>query len=149
VKPSADRVILYTDGACDPNPGAGGWAAILTYKGHYRELSGAEHKTTNNRMELLAAIKGLEALKRRCAVTIYTDSEYLKNGITAWLPGWKRHGWKRRGGVLKNVDLWQQLDALTQKHDVHWRWIPGHAGNLLNERCDALAQEARAKLDEQ
>ena len=140
------RVIIYTDGACDPNPGPGGWAAILMYKDRTKELSGGEPRTTNNRMELTAAIKALEALKCRCAVTIHTDSQYLQKGITTWLPAWKRRGWMRGTGTVKNLDLWQELDALVQKHDVHWRWVPGHAGNHYNEMCDVLARDAIKRL---
>ena len=141
-----DRVIIYTDGACDPNPGFGGWGVILLYKGKYRELSGGEAHTTNNRMEIMAAIQGLEALKRPCTVTVHTDSQYLKNGITSWMPAWKRKNWKRKTGPLKNVDLWQRLDAVVQKHEVHWRWVRGHAGDVLNERCDQLACEEVGKV---
>ena len=138
-------VVVYTDGACDPNPGFGGWAAILLYKGRCRELSGGERSTTNNRMEMTAAIKALEALKRRCAVVVSTDSEYLKRGITEWVPVWRRRNWKRKGGELKNVELWQRLDELTRQHDVQWRWVRGHAGDPLNERCDELATQEVAK----
>ena len=138
--------MIYTDGACDPNPGTGGWAAVLQYKGNRKEISGAELDTTNNRMELTAAIRALEALKRPCTVMVHTDSEYLKNGITVWIPAWKRRNWSRKGGELKNVDLWQRLDALVQTHKVAWRWVRGHAGNALNERCDALACAARDRL---
>ena len=138
----AKRVHIYTDGGCRPNPGKGGWAAVLVYNGHMRELSGAELRTTNNRMELTAAVKALEALKRPCAIVIHTDSEYLRNGITAWLPQWKRSGWKRKEGSLKNKDLWQRLDELTALHRIEWRWVKGHAGDPLNERCDELATKA-------
>lgn len=141
-KEKEDRVIIYTDGACDPNPGPGGWAAVLMYKDHMKELSGCESRTTNNRMELIAAIAALNSLKRPCPVTVHTDSQYLQRGITEWMPGWKRRGWLRGRGKVKNVDLWQELDALTQKHDVKWQWVPGHAGHLYNERCDELAREA-------
>lgn len=141
-----ERIVIYTDGACDPNPGVGGWAAVLLYRGHNKELSGGESDTTNNRMEMTAAIKGLEALKRRCAVTVHTDSQYLKNGITSWLPGWKQRNWKRKKGELKNIDLWRRLDELTQQHEVVWKWVRGHAGDVLNERCDALAWEEIIKL---
>ena len=141
----AERVIVYTDGGCDPNPGIGGWAAILLCKGKGKELSGGEPRTTNNRMELTAAVAALEALKRPCAVTLHTDSEYLEKGITTWLPSWKQRGWKRKRGAVKNLDLWQRLDALVQRHHVQWRWVPGHAGDVYNERCDQLASEAIAR----
>lgn len=140
------RVEIYTDGGCRPNPGNGGWAAILHYEGKERELSGGERNTTNNRMELTAAVRALEVLKRPCSVRIYTDSEYLKNGITAWLPQWKRNGWKRKDGSLKNKDLWQRLDGLTARHKVEWKWLKGHAGHPINERCDELASRAIARL---
>ena len=141
-----NNVIIYTDGGCDPNPGVGGWGAILLYEKRSRELSGGEPDTTNNRMELTAAVKALDTLKRPCSVVVYTDSQYLKNGITSWLPGWKRRGWKRKGGVLKNVDLWKQLDQLVGHHDVEWRWVRGHSGDPWNERCDALAGQAIARV---
>lgn len=141
-----DRVLIYTDGGCDPNPGTGGWAAILIYKGRTKELSGGEPNTTNNQMELKAAINALKALTKRCAVTLHTDSQYVQRGITEWLPGWKRRGWLRSGGKVKNLELWQELDALAQKHDIEWRWVRGHAGNLYNERCDELAAEAIRRL---
>lgn len=134
-----DRVIIYTDGGCDPNPGVGGWGAVLTYKGVQRELSGGASRTTNNRMEMTAAIEALKSLKRPCSVVLHTDSEYLKKGITAWLPAWKRNGWQRKRGSLKNADLWMELDALTQVHEVTWEWVPAHTGIEANERCDELA----------
>lgn len=140
-----DTVIIYTDGGCEPNPGVGGWAAILIYNGKERELSGSDPETTNNRMEMTAAISGLEALKRPCNVQLITDSEYVKRGITEWLPGWKRRNWKRKGGPIKNVDLWKQLDEATQRHDISWQWVKGHAGVHYNERCDTLASEAIAR----
>ena len=142
MKQTEEPVVIYTDGACDPNPGAGGWAAILSYKGCSKEIAGGEPESTNNRMEMTAAIQALESLKRRCTVIVHTDSEYLKRGITEWLPGWKRRGWLRGTGKVKNLDLWQELDALTHQHDVQWQWVPGHAGHLYNERCDELAREA-------
>jgi ribonuclease HI len=135
-------VVIYTDGACDPNPGPGGWAALLLYADAEKVLTGAENPTTNNRMELTAAIKALQALKRPCAVTLYTDSEYLKRGITEWLPNWRRKGWRRKGGALANVELWQALDAALQGQQVEWRWVRGHAGDALNERVDRLARQA-------
>lgn len=140
-----ESVVVYTDGGCVPNPGRGGWGAVLIYKGAYKEMSGGEPTTTNNRMELIAAVKALEALRRPCRVRIFTDSQYLQKGISLWLPAWKRNGWKRKGSELKNVDLWKQLDALTQKHRVEWKWVRGHAGDPLNERCDALVREAIAR----
>lgn len=140
-----DRVIIYTDGGCVPNPGVGGWGAILIYKGKERELSGSHPETTNNRMEMTAAITSLQALKRPCKVAIYTDSEYLKKGITEWMPGWKQKNWTRKGGEIKNVDLWKALDAAASPHDIVWRWVKGHAGVHFNERCDILASEAIAR----
>lgn len=140
-----DRVVIYTDGGCEPNPGVGGWGAILICKGKERELSGGEPETTNNRMEITAAISALKALKRPCSATIHTDSEYVKKGITEWLPGWKRRNWRRKGGAIKNIDLWQELDRVTQIHQVEWRWVKGHAGVHYNERCDILASEAIAR----
>lgn len=137
-----DYVTIYTDGGCEPNPGTGGWAAILLYKDTQKELSGGERNTTNNRMELTAAVRGLEALRKPCDVRVYTDSQYLRNGITSWLPGWKRRGWKRSTGSLKNIDLWQRLDVLNTLHRVEWHWVRGHADDVLNERCDQLAGEA-------
>ena len=141
-----ERVQIYTDGGCDPNPGSGGWAAILIYKGKTKELSGGERNTTNNQMELKAAINALKALKKHCSVTLHTDSQYVQRGITEWLPGWKRRGWLRSTGKIKNLELWQELDALAQQHDIEWRWVRGHAGNLYNERCDELAGEAIRRL---
>lgn len=141
-----DSVTIYTDGGCSPNPGAGGWGAVLMYNGTTKEFSGAEANTTNNRMELTAAVRALEALKRPCNAVVYTDSKYLQQGITSWLPAWKRSGWKRKGGTLKNVDLWQRLDELASAHTVRWKWVRGHAGNPYNERCDQLVGEAIARL---
>lgn len=141
-----DRVIIYTDGGCEPNPGTGGWAAVMMYKDHYKEISGGERNSTNNRMELTAAIISLQSLKRPTKVVIRTDSQYVKNGITTWMPAWKRSNWTRRGGELKNVDLWRELDLLTQRHDVRWEWVRGHAGNAFNERCDELAGAEITKL---
>jgi ribonuclease HI len=145
VSGSEDRVVIYTDGGCVPNPGVGGWGAVLLYKGRVRELSGSHPETTNNRMELTAAIASLNALNRPCKVDLYTDSEYVKKGITEWLPGWKRNRWVRKGGVIKNVDLWKALDEATSRHEVHWKWVKGHAGVKYNERCDVLASEAIAR----
>jgi ribonuclease HI len=141
-KPSLPQVSIYTDGACDPNPGPGGWAALLRSGSHEKVLSGSEAETTNNRMELTAAIRALQGLKGPARVTLYTDSEYLKRGITEWLPGWRRRGWRRKGGALANQDLWQALDAALKTHRVEWRWVRGHAGHAENERVDRLAREA-------
>ena len=136
-------VAIYTDGACSGNPGPGGWGAVLLYGEHRREISGASADTTNNRMELTAAIRALEALKRPSDVALYTDSTYVKDGITRWLPGWKAKGWRTASkSPVKNRDLWEALDALVQRHDVSWHWVRGHAGNLENERADTLAREA-------
>ncbi len=139
-----DAVIIYTDGGCEPNPGVGGWAAILIYKGTERELSGGEPDTTNNRMEMMAAISALETLNRPCSIQLVTDSEYVKRGITEWMPGWKTRNWKRKGGPIKNIDLWKRLDEATQRHEISWQWVKGHAGVHYNERCDTLASEAIA-----
>ncbi len=136
------EVVIYTDGACLGNPGPGGWAAILKYGQHERELSGGEKHTTNNRMELRAALEGLRALTEPCQVTLYTDSTYLKRGITEWLPSWKRRNWRRKGGKLANVDLWMKLDEEISRHEIVWRWVKGHAGNVMNERVDRLARKA-------
>ncbi|MBN9694150.1 MAG: ribonuclease HI [Verrucomicrobia bacterium] len=140
-------VHIHTDGGCQGNPGPGGWAAVLRHGTHTRELSGSEPATTNNRMELLAAISALEALKERCAVTLYTDSQYLRLGITQWIRGWKAKGWKTATRQpVKNVDLWQRLDAAVARQVVEWKWVKGHAGNVDNERCDQLAGEEMARL---
>ena len=140
---SSPRVEIYTDGACRGNPGPGGWAATLEYGEHLRELSGAEAMTTNNRMELTAVIRALEALKRRVAARVHTDSEYVRRGITEWLPNWKARGWKTADKKpVKNRDLWERLDELASKHDIEWRWVKGHSGVPGNERVDALANAA-------
>jgi ribonuclease HI len=139
---SQSQVRIYTDGACDPNPGPGGWAALLRFGENEKTLTGSEQHTTNNRMELTAALRALEALKRPSRVEIYTDSEYLRRGITEWLPGWRARNWRRKGGELKNVDLWQALDAILSTHQVSWHWVRGHAGHRQNERVDRLAREA-------
>ena len=140
---SAEAVEIHTDGACSGNPGPGGWGAVLRWRGHEKELSGGEAATTNNRMELMAAIAALEALRRPSRVVIWTDSGYLKGGITGWITGWKRNGWRTAGKQpVKNRDLWERLDALCARHDVEWRWLKGHAGHPLNERADALARAA-------
>lgn len=142
-------VEVFTDGACRGNPGPGGWAALLRYGGHEKLISGGEPLTTNNRMELLAAIRGLEALKRPCHVRLYTDSEYLKRGITEWISGWKRKGWKTSAGQpVKNVDLWERLDRARLTHRVEWAWVRGHSGHPENERVDAAAREEAAQQAE-
>jgi ribonuclease HI len=147
VTADSDAIDLYTDGACSGNPGPGGWGAILRWRGHEKELSGAEAKTTNNRMELMAAIAGLEAIKRATRVRIHTDSMYLKDGITKWIRAWKAKGWKTADKKpVKNVDLWQRLEAAIEAHDVSWHWVRGHSGHPENERADALAREAIAQL---
>jgi ribonuclease HI len=134
------KVDAFTDGACRGNPGPGGWGALLRYNGSERELYGGELDTTNNRMEMLAAIRALQALKEPCRVSLYTDSTYLKNGITQWLRGWRARGWRTADRKpVKNQDLWRALDELTATHDVSWHWIKGHAGHSENERADALA----------
>lgn len=136
------QVTIYTDGACDPNPGPGGWAALLRSGGQEKELSGSEPATTNNRMELTAAIRALEALNQPCQVDFYTDSEYLKRGITEWMPNWRARNWRRKGGALANVDLWKALDSAIQPHQINWHWVRGHAGNPDNQRVDGLARRA-------
>lgn len=138
------KVCIYTDGACSGNPGPGGWAAILTYGENERELSGGESATTNNRMELMAVISALTALKESCEVELWTDSQYIEKAINeGWLAGWKRRGWKRKGGELKNLELWQELDRLLGLHRVNFNWLKGHDGHEYNERCDALAVAER------
>ncbi|MDE2305727.1 MAG: ribonuclease HI [Gammaproteobacteria bacterium] len=140
-------VEIYTDGACRGNPGPGGWGALLIAGATRKELCGAEAKTTNNRMELTAAIEALAALKRRCAVTLHTDSKYVLEGITEWLPAWKARGWRTASkGPVKNQDLWEKLDALAQEHDIDWRWVRGHAGTPGNEHVDRLANQAIDRL---
>ena len=139
------RVEVWTDGACSGNPGPGGWGAVLIWNGHEKELSGGEPFTTNNRMELMAAIAALSALKRRSRIDLHTDSQYLRGGITGWIAGWKKNGWRTADRKpVKNVDLWQQLDLLREKHDVHWHWVKGHAGTEANERADQLARDGMA-----
>ncbi|HTS23253.1 MAG TPA: ribonuclease HI [Casimicrobiaceae bacterium] len=133
-------VVIYTDGACKGNPGPGGWGAVLQHRGHERELFGGEAATTNNRMELTAVIKALESLKRRVQVELYTDSQYVKNGIERWIDVWKRNGWKTADRKpVKNADLWLELDRLARAHDIAWHWVRGHAGTEGNNRADALA----------
>ncbi len=135
-----ERVTLYSDGACKGNPGIGGWGVLLVYKGQEKTLCGGERETTNNRMELMAVIQGLSALKRACVVAVYTDSQYVQKGISEWLVNWKARGWKTAAKKpVKNVDLWQLLDTETQKHQVSWHWVKGHAGHPGNERADELA----------
>ena len=146
------EVEVFTDGACRGNPGPGGWAAILRYRGREKELSGFDPDTTNNRMEMTAAVAGLEALKRPCRVRLYSDSQYLRDGITKWIHGWKRNGWRTADKKpVKNAELWQRLDSALGHHKVSWHWVRGHAGHDLNERADELARSAitelRAKAD--
>lgn len=139
------KVIIHTDGACSGNPGPGGWGALLRFGEHERELCGGARETTNNRMELTAAIEALEALKRPCTVELHTDSTYVRNGITQWLANWKRRDWRTSDKKpVKNADLWQRLDAARGRHDVSWHWVKGHAGHEENERADALAREGMA-----
>jgi ribonuclease HI len=140
-----DIVEVWTDGACSGNPGPGGWGAILCYKGQERELSGGEAPTTNNRMELMAAIAALEALTRPCTVALHTDSQYLRQGITGWIHGWKKNGWKTADRKpVKNEELWKRLDVALSRHKIEWRWVRGHAGDVMNERADALARAGMA-----
>ena len=139
------EVEIFTDGACSGNPGPGGWGAILRIGAREREVSGGDPATTNNRMELMAAISALETLKRPSRVELHTDSSYLKDGITKWIHGWKRNGWRTASrDPVKNAELWQRLDAARERHDIGWRWVRGHAGHAENERADELAREAMA-----
>lgn len=141
----ADTILIYTDGACSGNPGPGGWGAVLMWGEHRKELSGGEATTTNNRMELMAAISALEALKRPSQVELHTDSNYVKNGITQWIHGWKRNGWKTADKKpVKNAELWQRLEEARKRHEIDWRWVKGHAGHEHNERADELAREGMA-----
>jgi ribonuclease HI len=141
----SDEVSIWTDGACSGNPGPGGWGAILSFGGHEKELFGGEALTTNNRMELRAAIEALEALKRPCRVHLHTDSNYLKGGITSWIATWKRNGWRTADKKpVKNIELWQKLDAAAARHDIEWCWVKGHAEDVMNERADALARKGMA-----
>jgi ribonuclease HI len=143
-------VTVYTDGACSGNPGPGGWGAILSMGAHRKELSGGEADTTNNRMELMAAISALEALNQRCAVALYTDSNYVKDGISKWIHGWKRNGWRTADKKpVKNAELWQRLEAARLRHDVTWHWVKGHAGHRENERADELARTGMAPFKSQ
>ncbi len=144
------KVVIYTDGACKGNPGIGGWGAWLQSGDHAKELFGGEANTTNNRMEMTAVIEALASLKRTCDIVLYTDSEYVKNGITTWIHGWKSRGWKTAAKQpVKNVELWQRMDALSQLHKIEWRWVKGHAGDPGNEKADELAnrgvESARSK----
>lgn len=140
---AAPQIEIHTDGACSGNPGPGGWAALLLYAGREKELSGGEALTTNNRMELMAAIQALESLKKPCRIALYTDSQYVQKGITEWLPGWLRKGWKNaKGEPVKNQDLWQRLHDAAGRHRIDWRWVKGHSGHAENERVDALARRA-------
>lgn len=137
-----EQVIIYTDGACRGNPGAGGWGAVLNYKTALKELSGGDPDTTNNRMELMAAIQALETLNKPCQVKLHTDSKYVLQGITEWLPNWKKRGWKTAAKApVKNEDLWRRLDAATHRHSIEWVWVKGHAGDPGNERADTLANQ--------
>jgi ribonuclease HI len=140
------EVTIYTDGACRGNPGPGGWAALLRFKTRQKTLTGSEDQTTNNRMELAAAVEALKSLKKPSRVDFHTDSEYLKRGITEWMPGWKARNWRRKGGKLKNVELWQALDAAIQPHKISWHWVRGHAGHPDNVHVDRLARRAIPKM---
>jgi len=142
-----EPVMIWTDGGCKPNPGPGGWAAVLVFRGKERALTGADPATTNNRMELTAAASALEALTRPCRVVLHTDSEYARNGVTRWSTGWVRKNWRTTSGdAVANMDLWQRLLAAAKPHSVEWLWVRGHSGNEMNERVDALATEARRSL---
>ena len=143
----SDPVEIWTDGGCKPNPGRGGWAVVLRYKGTEREMSGGEADTTNNRMELTAAAMALESLKRPCKVVLHTDSQYLKDGITRWHTGWVRKNWRTAGGdAVKNMDLWRRILDAAKPHDIDWRWVRGHNGDEMNERVDVMATAARDAL---
>ena len=144
---SESEVEIFTDGACRGNPGPGGWGVILRFGKHERELSGGDPETTNNRMELMAAIMGLEVLKRPCKVRLWTDSMYVKDGVTKWIHGWKRNGWRTgEKNPVKNVELWQRLDPARARHQVEWHWVRGHSGHAENERADQLARNAILKI---
>ena len=146
-QPAAESVEIWTDGGCKPNPGPGGWAAILRFRGVERELSGAEAATTNNRMELTAATMALAALKRPCRVVLHTDSEYVRNGVTRWHAGWVRRNWRNAAGdPVKNMDLWRRLLDAAAAHEIEWRWVRGHSGDPMNERADVLATAAREAM---
>ena len=136
------RIVIHTDGACSGNPGPGGWGVLIQYGADMRELKGGEKRTTNNRMELMAAISALESLDHGATVDLYTDSQYLRSGITEWMANWKKNGWRTADKkAVKNVDLWQRLDAVTSRHDIRWQWLRGHEGHEENERADELARE--------
>ena len=140
------RVSIWTDGACSGNPGPGGWGVVLCYGGHEKELKGGEPFTTNNRMELTAAIEALQSLKRPCDVSLHTDSQYLRGGVTSWIVSWKRNGWRTAGRKpVKNEGLWRRLDAAAQQHEIEWFWVKGHADDELNARADRLAREGMAR----
>ena len=142
---SEPHVVIHTDGACSGNPGPGGWGAVLRYGEVEKEMNGGEPSTTNNRMELMAAIMAIEAVKRPCEIHLHTDSEYLRNGITTWIHSWKARNWKTADKKpVKNAELWQRLDAAQTRHEVHWHWVRGHAGHVENERADELAREGMA-----
>ena len=144
---SLPHVVIHTDGACSGNPGPGGWGAILAFGDHEKELKGGEANTTNNRMELMAAISALEALKKPCRIDLYTDSQYLRDGVTAYLARWKQNGWRTADKKpVKNIDLWQRLDTAMRQHEIRWHWLRGHAGHALNERADLLARQAIADI---
>ena len=144
---ASKTVEIHTDGACLGNPGPGGWGALLRCKGHERELSGGDPDTTNNRMELMGAIMALETLSEPCTVVLHTDSQYVRQGITQWMPNWVRRGWKTAGGdPVKNRDLWERLELATRRHAIDWRWVKGHSGDPDNERVDVLARNAALKL---
>ena len=146
----AETVTIHTDGACSGNPGPGGWGAVLQYGETVKELKGGEPLTTNNRMELTAAIEALNALKRPCSVALHTDSQYVKNGLNSWIHGWKKNGWKTADKKpVKNVELWQALDDAVRRHTIDWHWVKGHDGDFWNERADALANEGMAPFKPQ
>ena len=145
--PPLPHVVIHTDGASSGNPGPGGWAAILAFGDHEKELKGGEANTTNNRMELMAAISALEALKKPCRVDLHTDSQYLRDGVTAYLARWKQNGWRTADKKpVKNIDLWQRLDTAMREHQIRWHWLRGHAGHAQNERADLLARQAIAEM---
>ena len=143
---SIPPITIYTDGSCDKNPGPGGWAALIRQAGQERLLSGSEPATTNNRMELRAALEALQSLSTGQRVRLHTDSNYLKRGIEEWLPAWRARNWKRKGGKLANVDLWKALDKAARRHSIEWRWVKGHAGNRNNQRVDRLARQAMQSI---
>ena len=142
-----EKVVIYTDGACSGNPGIGGWGVVMFYKGHFKELFDGEEDTTNNKMELTAVIQALSSLKRECSVELYTDSTYVKDGMTKWIFAWKKNGWKTKNKKeVKNQELWQKLDELNQKHKIEWNWIKGHDDNEYNEKADSLARQGIKKI---